>query len=1019
MTTGPLPRWLDAWGYHDTSGALHVAGSTEPADHPYRAELHDLLRPDGEIRARAVFDVEGVPTVCFIEDDGRLMNDPAALDAVRKNIWNQNLISIVLTVDDARAMAASVGLRDIKPEIIELSQAKPFGPYSREDVQSGSVFSRHPDWFLPETRVDRVLLRNLAIVVGDLEKSGLEKGDAQLLMAQVMFVAYLEHRGIVGDSYRKRRNVGGLHDLVRARDRAGITRLLAQLKNDFNGDLLEPTDGNASWRALSDWALQKLEDFLGQADLDSNQLAFWSYDFRYIPVELISGIYESFLSEEKRDVGAYYTPRHLATLVVDQALSRSNDILRERVYDGACGSGILLTTAYRRMLAHAEVRVGRQLSFPERVKLLQGHIFGSDISKSACKVTAFSLYLSVLEHLEPADITDLATKGGALLPKLLGGNIRAGRGEGDFFSPKNPYASSKQCTVFISNPPWVEPPKTATLTADGWAKRNKYKIPRRQVCGAFMLRALDSTMDDGTLCFILPVSILAAQTSRDFVRVLLDRCRVETIINFGDLRKLLFDEAKQPTIVVVARPRSKQNSPSVHAETIEYWVPKTDVSLAFGRLTLHGTDRHVLTSSSLARDNSLLTTLFWGTPHDLATVTRLKLHGTLGDILKSRLGWRSAKGFHLKDASVDRPASSRELRNKPYLNARHFATHGPLLDNHALESFPNDIKTVARLPKALLETFRGPRIVFTDGMTPEREVSAAFSTKPFSFNSSIGALAAPPKDGDLLRFLAAFLRSDLVRYLLLLTAYQVSFERERVAVADLKGLPFVTPEQHSNPVRAEAIVAEVAAFLRDLDHAPHLERSHRYAEWKRHGETLFAEYFGLSVQEKARVHEVTQYVLPSVQPSSYAGLRTLLQHRASKVDTEAYAKTLMHELGAWRDAMSGRGNFQVYLILGSDGVAGGLGIVRLDIGSGDKTGKPRVETQIADNAVVAMLEDIKRYELLPLRIQENLYLAADTVIRHEQSLYLVKPLIRRLWLRGEAYRDAERVVRFIQGKQAL
>eukprot|EP00952_Eustigmatos_sp_NYUAD-ZCMA_P005572 24250-Eustigmatos_ZCMA.PRE.1 len=63
------------------------------------------------------------------------------------------------------------------------------------------------------------------------------------------------------------------------------------------------------------------------------QQSFWRYDFRFIPVELISGIYESFLAEDKRDVGAYYTPRHLAALAVDEAFAGSADILAERVLD--------------------------------------------------------------------------------------------------------------------------------------------------------------------------------------------------------------------------------------------------------------------------------------------------------------------------------------------------------------------------------------------------------------------------------------------------------------------------------------------------------------------------------------------------------------------------------------------------------------------------------------------------------------------------------------------------------------
>src|SRR5690606_12956843 len=125
----------------------------------------------------------------------------------------------------------------------------------------------------------------------------------------------------------------------------------------------------------------------------------------------------------------------------DQAFASSTDILSETIYDGACGSGILLTTAYRRMLAYAEAKAKKPLRFEDRRKLLVEHIFGSDLNASACRVTAFSLYLSMLEGLQPADIAELQENENVKLPPLGKENIKGGA-EGDFFSPDNPHAAS-------------------------------------------------------------------------------------------------------------------------------------------------------------------------------------------------------------------------------------------------------------------------------------------------------------------------------------------------------------------------------------------------------------------------------------------------------------------------------------------------------------------------------------------------------------------------------------------------
>jgi hypothetical protein len=687
-------RWLEAWGYTSAPEGLHCHSIAPPASHAYRNELEDLLNPMGIIHATAVYDVEGVPTVCFIEDDGQLAENPAAFDRIREKIWNQNLICVVLVMRERDALAVPVINRELKPEILPWSQACETGRFSRRDVQSGEIFLRHNAWFAPEDRVDRVLLRNLDCIIKDLASYDLEKIDAQYLMAQVLFVSYLEHREIIGNPFRAKHGLDRLGNLVRVGDSVGVARLLTQLKHDFNGDFLEPeTHGSELWKTLSNAAFARLNEFLERVDLQTKQRNLWHYDFSFIPVELISGIYESFLSDERREVGAYYTSRHLANLVVDRALAESPDILAERIYDGACGSGILLTTAYRRMLSYAEARQRCPLRFEERRKLLEEHIFGSDLSVSACRVTAFSLYLSMLEGLQPADIAELQDNENVKLPSLGQKNILGGPGRGDFFSDKNQHASSRRFTIFLSNPPWVEPNKNQELSSDHWAKRQNIQIPRRQTAAAFMLRVRESLVPDGRVCLILPISIFAAPTSAAFFKTWLDKYQIETLINFGDLRKLLFNKAKQPCAVAVGRPRVETSIGQIPGkETFEYWVPKADVSFAFGRLTLHSSDRHVLQTRVVRQDSELLTSLFWGTARDVATITELRLLGRLDNLIDQKGAWRISKGFHKHDTSIDDPVSADPLRDMPFLDAKRFDSDGPVLDRQQLTDFPDETR---------------------------------------------------------------------------------------------------------------------------------------------------------------------------------------------------------------------------------------------------------------------------------------------------------------------------------------
>ena len=63
MTAASVEQWLDGLGYADQPDLLHRRGEPVSSEHPYALEIHALLQRDGSVCARAVFDVEGVPTI--------------------------------------------------------------------------------------------------------------------------------------------------------------------------------------------------------------------------------------------------------------------------------------------------------------------------------------------------------------------------------------------------------------------------------------------------------------------------------------------------------------------------------------------------------------------------------------------------------------------------------------------------------------------------------------------------------------------------------------------------------------------------------------------------------------------------------------------------------------------------------------------------------------------------------------------------------------------------------------------
>ncbi|MAL03331.1 MAG: hypothetical protein CL625_03500 [Arenimonas sp.] len=986
---------IDRLGFQDLPEALHLRDRAIDRAHPYAAELSRLL--EAEPSVLGVYDVDGVPAVCLVAGDPA--QGDSAYDALRAQLWNQGLVSLLLVVGRDAVQAWPIPPKLMPGPVVDADQLDRSHAYSAYGVRSDALRSLHPDWFNPRARVDKVLLRNLTVAIDKLVagRSPSALIDAQHLMAQVLFVSYLEHRGLITASFRKEKGLRPFDVLLAERDQAGLERLFAELKTRFNGDFLAPTNNQLSWSRLSEAQFAVLDRFLKQDDLAGGQQSLWPYDFRYIPIELLSGLYETFLAERKKNDAAYYTPRHLAQLAVDEAFRGRTRPEDEVVWDGACGSGILLTAAFRRMLGSAEARAGKRLGLAERSRLLTSHIFGGDINAAACKVTAFSLYLCLLEDLPEPPRTKL--------PELLGSNIFDQSHHGDFFSAKHPIVSGKapRPTIAISNPPWREPAGSQGKQAyETWSKARKLKIPLRQIATAFAFRVAELVEPGGRLCLIMPAGAFARPQHRKFLERWLEEVRLTRLINFSDLRLLLFPGAKHPCMVVVAEPATADDASLTRVPpSFEYVTPKADLGLLYNRLVIHASDRRTLLQSQLSLNPRLVQGLYWGSERELAEVERLRLQGTIGSVIARHEG-ASGGGFHMTDGT--KAISPGFLRQWAHIDANSLPGTGPALPKHCLQPWPRELSQIAsRGDRALYE---GARVIVPNGMTSHHRIRAFAVTEPASITNSCSALRLGVGGDALARFAAAYLCSRFGAYLALLLAPSAVMERTQIKHGELLELPFRLPSQHSDPERAQAIVKEVARWVAKAEKATVTAPSE---DLPQEIEEQIQEYFEISPTLSVIVSEVAQLVLPNLQPTTIESVSSPLSRAPTLVELRRYAATLVAELERSRRQLDGMGGFEAQVDVWNPGQMEGLGRVSITVSPQGRTSKSAVSTAAVD----ALLSDLRQHGLLAGVLDGGLALRGDVLVQEGATIHFAKPLVRRLWLTSAALDDALKIVRHV------
>ena len=528
MTTARPPLsdfWMDGLDFTHRLPPELFRCRDDVRDTPYVSAVRTAFE---ELSLSAVFCVNRVPTVAFRQSNEF---DPYEVRRIHAGLWNQGLASILvdLTDDSVRVfslarvgagsddtrLAASCLLESMDAATSTLKQLR--GLIS--GAETGRLWHEHSQYFRPQERIDAVLLHNLDAAHHLLQKLALSGDQAAAVLIQTMFVAYLEDRQIINRRYFLNVTNDKYEDwssLLDSGDVRAMEVLFSELNGDFNGDLFVAPCSLSDTRdtMLTAEHLKVLKRFrVGKERMTrggGGQLRFWGYDFRYIPVELISEVYDRFLRREsasQRDAGAHYTPMFLADTVVSSAWSLLTDGQKDagQFFDPACGSGIFLVKSFQRLCQHWRERHRDQEKIPwDTLVQMLDRVCGQDVNQTAVRISAFSLYLALLEQVQPPELRALFSAGHRL-PTLWNRTLA----QIDFFEDD---MVCHDADVVIGNPPWSSR-KGGSAPYVQWSRARGYPLPNRETAWAFTWKGLERLVDGGLLAFLLPAMGFSAQSN--------------------------------------------------------------------------------------------------------------------------------------------------------------------------------------------------------------------------------------------------------------------------------------------------------------------------------------------------------------------------------------------------------------------------------------------------------------------------------------------------------------------------
>lgn len=490
------------------------------------------------------------------------------------------------------------------------------------------------------------------------DKGILPKPLRRRLLILSILIAYLEARKVFEDDFFARFLSGAERFFEVLGDGSALVRLLDHLEERFNGHVFVLSDQDRKTLINNNRLGQFARLVEGRQEPGGQRTLWQRYSFADLPIELISHIYQLFVTDKSV---AVYTPHFLVRLMLSEVLSwerldrlENND---EVILDGACGSGIFLVEAYKRLVLHWRYRNNWKRP-KQRVlkKLLNTRLRGIDLEEGAVELTAFSLCLALCDALEPEAIR----KSVKLFPLLKEKTIHSGC----FFEAQEQKTVKKHIGVIVGNPPFA-----SRLNTEG-AKRayDRYEteyntLPDKQVAYLFLHESMEMLAPGGVLSMLQQHNFLYNQKSIDFRRNFFIRWDVREILDFISIRGIFRGGNADPKVVVIvaeAQPSPKGRQ-ILHATFRRSGRAKAQQGFDIDYYDMHWLPRELVLADDGVWRSDLL-----GGGRVLGFMQRLRKYRTVEE-LANESGWEIGEGWTVGSKRNSRPAS--HVIGKQYVSA--------------------------------------------------------------------------------------------------------------------------------------------------------------------------------------------------------------------------------------------------------------------------------------------------------------------------------------------------------------
>lgn len=1012
--------------------SLHYAGSPNFVV----GNALDLDRDFGHIfrKARAECNLEGayvLNAAAYGNSQGNIpivyvcrANSETEAREIHRRVWNQNAVPFLIVVSTGwvRLYPGFRFERDVRGDVLQ-GALQVLDNFNRvvghlsalqaESVDSGSMWKELGSSVTPEKRVDLQLLANLRDLDSWLRHDGVtDRRLAHGMIGKFVYIHYLRQRKILSDNRLEEWGIDPGCIFGHSARLNSFLDLVQHVDDWLNGSVFPLSQ--AKIREFGAERIRKVASVFQGEEAVSGQLPLFDvYDFSFIPVETLSVIYEHFLHDTVHPSGesegetrsAYYTPVPLVNFMLDKLDSKKQLEQGMRVLDPSCGSGAFLVQCYRKLIERRRQELGRRLRPAELGRLLTNHIFGIDVDEDACQIAELSLALTLLEYVNPPDLTETEFK----LPVLRGSNIFSSN-TFDNNAPWYQNARKRPFQWIVGNPPWKDlKPKELDETdqlAWQWMETNRKECPvgGNQLAEAFAWRASEFLDPAGCAALLLPAMTLFKYESTEFRKVFLKQHQLWSVGNFANLTNVLFGRrATLPAAAFFYAVKSVASQSDDSDSLIEMYSPliANDPATQMGRrsgrkeiwnIVVNASDVREVDYREVADGQPLAWKIaMWGSSADTrllrTTQNRFSSIGTF-EKEKALVISQGPEFIAAEDANPNNAERHSELAGKrtiivEKLKGRRYLFRFPSVVLKELDGSETFLSKRAGITLKL-SVCRSPHVIVGASRN-----FAVYSNEFLVVPSRQIGIYSPTKNRSLLQALALYLNSDFVAYHQFLTTTQAGVQKSISTLQALRSLPL--PFQTSAELtRWDELYDRISRETRDEDDFDQPDLTRDLNE-------LTFDSLKLSARGRAAVHDLVRVrfgLTRGKTGDSAVG-------SPARDELEMYGRMLRSELDTFVGKSSST-RHQVEILFGD-----GSGLIAVTLVPAATDPQPVRVCDASDQAAESLA---KARSYLTERRSQWLYFNRNLRVYDGSRTYILKPLQHLHWTKTQAMQDAGEII---------